>query len=96
MMFLWYAVVMSWCILGIWIGVIDLPSLQKIIGYGDSFVTCNSTGLYFIDVGKDSVQVELLPQAQFVREAWRWHADGELVTYLDNEKPISFSLKLPG
>ena len=82
---------LDWC-------PIDLPSLpKKIIGYGDSpFVTCNSTGLYFIDVGKDSVQVELLPQAQFVREAWRWHADGELVTYLDNEKPISFSLKLPG
>lgn len=81
----------AWC-------PVELPEApRRIVGYGSSpFVSYAGRGLYFIDVGEDEARIELYPHARFLREAWRWHADGGLVIELDETTAMPFELRLPG
>ena len=81
----------TWCPL-------ELPkSLKGIVGFGNSsLVHYAGTGLYFIEIGEDSVQVELLPHSKFVRNWWEWHTDAEPIVELDDTTALRFELKLPG
>lgn len=76
----------------------DLPETPKrIIGYGSSpMVQYNGRGLYFIEIKENSVDIELLPHARFVRNWWEWHTDGEPIVELDTGTAMPFELKLSG
>ncbi|MDF7824544.1 hypothetical protein P4B35_11010 [Pontiellaceae bacterium B12227] len=81
----------SWCP----VQVSAAPS--RIIGYGSSpLVSYMGRGLYFVEVDEHEVCITLYPHARFLREAWQWHADGGLVTELDEKTAVPFELRLPG
>ncbi|MGA2175112.1 MAG: hypothetical protein ABSH38_09045 [Verrucomicrobiota bacterium] len=70
---------------------------RRIIGRGNSpFVEYAGTGLYFLEIDRDEIRLEILPHARFVRDPWKWWMDGKLVTELDRETPATFRLRLPG
>ena len=77
---------------------VELPkTVKRIVGYGNSpFVQYGGSGLYFIEVEEESVQIELLPHSKFLRHSWEWHTDGEPVVELDDTTILPFELKLPG
>ena len=67
-----------------WCGILPAENVNKIIGYGSSpLVTYEGGGLYFIDVYEQSVDIEILPHAEFVRNPCEWHTDGGIVSELD-------------
>jgi hypothetical protein len=81
----------------VWSPVAPPDNPKKIIGYGSSpFVRYEGRGLYFIDIGDESVQIEIYPYARFVRNWWEWHTDGKAVVELDAETAFPFELNLPG
>ena len=70
---------------------------QQIVGYGKSpYVEYEGTGLYFINVSDESVEVELLPHSKLLRNIWEWHTDAEPYVELDSSTALPFELKLPG
>ena len=77
---------------------VELPGAPKrIIGTGSSpFVKYEGTGLYFINITDNEVQIEIYPHARFVRNWWEWHTDGEPVVDLDDKTEFPFELNLPG
>ncbi|VGO13034.1 hypothetical protein PDESU_01588 [Pontiella desulfatans] len=81
----------SWC-------PVEVPSVPaRIIGYGSSpLVSYQGRGLYMIDIEPRTVRIELYPHARFIRDAWQWHADGGLVTELDEETAVPFEFRIPG
>ncbi|VGO19002.1 hypothetical protein SCARR_01056 [Pontiella sulfatireligans] len=81
----------SWC-------PVEVPTMPaRIIGYGSSpLVSYKGQGLYIIDIEARTIRIDLYPHARFLREAWQWHADGRLVTELDEETAVPFELRIPG
>lgn len=77
---------------------VDVPEApKKIIGRGNSpFVRYEGTGLYFIDIGDENVQIKIYPHARFVRNWWEWHTDGRPIVELDDQTERPFELNLPG
>ena len=70
---------------------------KQIVGYGKSpYVEYEGTGLYFINVSDESVEVELLPHSRFLRNIWEWYTDAEPYVELDSSTALPFELKLPG
>lgn len=81
----------SWCPLKL----AGVP--RQIIGYGKSpYVKYKGSGLYFIDVSDESVEIELLPHSKFLRNIWEWQGDTEPYVELDSITALTFELKLPG
>jgi hypothetical protein len=80
-----------------WIPV-ALPKLpSKIVGYGNSpFVSYAGRGIYFLNIGEHEAELEIFPHVRFVRDWWRWHADGKPVVALDSDTVLPFALRLPG
>lgn len=70
---------------------------KQIVGYGNSpYVEYEGTGLYFINVLDESVEVELLPHSKRLRNIWEWHIDAQPYVELDSSTALPFELKLPG
>ncbi|MHC4251303.1 MAG: glycoside hydrolase 5 family protein, partial [Planctomycetota bacterium] len=56
---------------------------RRIVGYGSSrFVKYEGAGIYFISIGDDRIDIEIMPHASFKRERWRPNRTKEPVTAL--------------
>jgi hypothetical protein len=76
----------------------DRNDFTRIIGRGDSpLASYGGTGLYFIDsVGEDAVQIQILPDAEFVVPHYLRNGQGETAVRLSTDRSHVFELKLPG
>jgi hypothetical protein len=75
----------------------DRKDFTRIIGRGDSpLASYEGTGLYFIDsVGEDAVQIQILPDAEFVVPHYLRNGQGETAVRLSTDRSYVFELKLP-
>ncbi len=71
---------------------------RRLVGRGTSpLASYGGTGLYFIDsVGEDAVQIQILPDAEFVVPHYSHHKKGEKAVRLSTDRSHVFELKLPG
>lgn len=80
-----------------WSGLEPSPTVRHIRGVGDSpLVHYTGNGLYFIDIQRDSLTVELLPDVQVVGDPFFKPDYLAPVTLLDGETAHDFVLRLPG
>lgn len=71
---------------------------RRVVGRGASpLANYGGTGLYFIDsVGEDAVQIQILPDAEFVVPHYLGNGKGETAVRLSTDRSHVFELKLPG
>ena len=71
---------------------------RRIVGHGDSpLARHDGTGLYFIDSkGKDRVQIQILPDAEFVVPHYLRNERRETAVRLETDRSHTFDLRLPG
>jgi len=82
-------------------GTIPLPDRPgRVLGRGDSPLAAYAgTGIYYLEIGADAIELTINPDAEFIRPHWDRKAGGppwSPVCALDSQATHPFTLRLPG